>query len=359
MILIHKQIGNSVDKRGNVTYGVNGSEFAAEMLYLERVCKKITVRINSIGGNVLDGYGIAASIYNCSLPVTTIIDGLAASTALWCAAAGSVRKTVDFGAGMMHGSSGGDDKEMTDFVDKTINLQLSNRSGKTPEEITAMMGKETWMDAKEMKAAGLVDEIISTDKKIKIKKTDSLQNMATIYNSLTKPKNMSKLNTLLKISNNADESEQEAQVAKLNSDLAAQAAENETLKNKVTALEKEKSDKADADKATLKTKATEMVNAAVTAGKLKKEEVDFTIENASKDQGSFDFVSNMLNRMGSTKEAAKIFNPQNIAGASTAKGGREEWTIRDWEKKDPKGLGEMKNSAPEQYEEMYNSFYKK
>ena len=168
--MIYKEIGNSVDKNGNTTYGINGADFGSEMLYLQKYCKNITVRINSVGGSVLDGYGIAASIYNSTVPVTTIIDGLAASTALWCAAAGNIRKTVDFGSGMIHGSTGGEDQNVTMLVDKTISTQLSNRSGKTVEEITAMMQKETWLDASQMKEYGFVDEIISTNKKVKIKK---------------------------------------------------------------------------------------------------------------------------------------------------------------------------------------------
>jgi hypothetical protein len=39
--------------------------------------------------------------------------------------------------------------------------------------------------------------------------------------------------------------------------------------------------------------------------------------------------------------------------------GKEAWTIRDWEKNDPKGLASIKETSPSLFEDMYNSFYKK
>lgn len=183
-ILIYKEIGNSVSKDGRMIYGVNGSEFAAEMLYLQERCKNITVRINSIGGSVLDGYSIASSIYNCSVPVTTVIDGLAASTALWCACAAPVgnRKAMDFSTGMIHASSGASDNEVQNIIDNSINTILTNRCKLKTEDIKSMMEKETWLDCKDMLKHGFIDEIVSTNKKVSASK--NLAEMATIYNKL-------------------------------------------------------------------------------------------------------------------------------------------------------------------------------
>lgn len=359
MILIHKQIGNSVDKYGNVTYGINGSDFGAEMLYLQKVCKNITVRINSVGGSVLDGYGIASSIYNSAVPVTTIIDGLAASTALWCAASGNERKVMDYAMGMIHGSTGGEDVAMTELVDKTINTQLANRSGKSSDEIKAMMQKETWLDAKGLKEMGIVDEIISTNKKLKIKKSDSMQNIANIYNTFINPRNMSKLNTLLKISNNADEAEQEAAILALNKELEDKNAELEKANNTIKVLQEEKDAKELEIKTALKNKATALGNNGVKDGKIKADELSNFIEMASASEASFTFASNMIGLASSSKEAKKIFNVASVKDSNNPSDGRESWTIRDWEIKDSKGLAEMKNSNPEIYETLFNSFYKK
>ena len=65
-ILLYNQIGDSVDENGMYVSGISGSAFAYEMQYLQDKCKKINVRINSIGGNVLDGYSIVSVEFGLS-----------------------------------------------------------------------------------------------------------------------------------------------------------------------------------------------------------------------------------------------------------------------------------------------------
>lgn len=351
-ILIYRQIGNSMDSNGNMVCGVNGADFANEMKYLERVCNKITVRINSPGGNVLDGYSIASSILNCKKPVQTVIDGLAASTAGWCAACGTpgMRDIMDYGSFMAHGSSGGNDKEMENFVDATINTVLAGRSGKKPEDIADMMKKETWMNATEAKQAGFVDNIISSKIKVKMPKNSSAETMASIYNKLINKPNMEKVNAVLKLKNEASEDSAVSAIEALNTEIAALKAENATLKASAEA-------KAVAEKEALKNKATALVNKAEADKKISKEEVPGLIELAI---SNYSTVETMLSKIGtaSNQTAAKVFDVKNV---QTAGGGedRSAWTVRDWEKKDPKGLGEMKNTTPELYNALYNKFYKK
>ena len=266
---------------------------------------------------------------------------------------------MDFSTGMIHGSTGGEDAAMTELVDKTINTQLANRSGKTTEEVKAMMQKETWLDANELKEMGIVDEIISTNKKLKIKKSDSIQNIANIYNTLLNPKNMSKLNTLLKINNNADDTEQEAAVVALNKELAEKTAELAEAKNALKVLQDEKDANELKAKEALKNKATILGNNGVKEGKIKADELNKFIERASASEDNFEFASNMIGLASSTKEAKKIFNVSNIKDSNNPADGRESWSIRDWEKKDVKGLTEMKDSNPEMYDTLFNAFYKK
>ena len=63
----------------------------------------------------------------------------------------------------------------------------------------------------------------------------------------------------------------------------------------------------------------------------------------------------MLSKINNVKDAVKIFDAKNIENKDT----RADWTIRDWEKKDAKGLHVIKNETPEIYNEMYNKFYNK
>ena len=65
-MLLNKRIGNAYDASGNfIEYGIQGDQFANEMLYLKAVCNvnNIDVEINSAGGDVTnDGYNIVAAI---------------------------------------------------------------------------------------------------------------------------------------------------------------------------------------------------------------------------------------------------------------------------------------------------------
>ena len=204
-ILLYNQIGDSVDASGNYVYGISGSAFAYEMQYLQDKCEKIKVRINSIGGSVLDGYSIVSAILNSKVPCDTYIDGLAASISGVIAMAGKKVYMADYGTLMLHNPSGGNDKEVLDLVKNTLVTIFEQRTKMTAEEISAMMDKETWLGAAEAINMGLVDELVMSSKKIRISKSESLSNMALIYNKIINKKPMEKVTNLLKLSNEADE----------------------------------------------------------------------------------------------------------------------------------------------------------
>lgn len=360
-IVLYNQIGDSINADGNYTVGISGTAFANEMQYLQNNSKKINVRINSIGGSVMDGYSIISSILNSQIPVDTYIDGIAASIAGVVAVSGKKVYMMDYGTLMLHDPSGTDDKKLLSFVKDTLTTILSNRTNKTIEEVSLMMTKETWMSAQEAMDNGMIDEVISSGKKIKMKKSDSLQNMAIIYNKyINKQPKMEKITNVLKLKNEADESE--IVVAIENKD-----KENESLKNELEVLKTqieenkiiienykaEKIAKEEAELELLKNKATNLVVNAIKEGKLNESEKETTILNAAKDEASFTFVSNFISRLGNGKESKKPFDIKNFAGDD-----RSKWTFSDWSNKDAKGLAEMKNSNPEAFEEICKSITK-
>lgn len=356
--MLYGSIGDSIDSNGYTKYGISGSSFATEMQYLQEKCEKIKVRINSIGGSVLDGYSIVSSILNSKVPCDTYIDGLAASIAGVIAVAGKKCYIMDYGTVMVHNPSGGSDMAVQNLVKDTLSTILSNRCSKSKDEMDKMMDAETWMDAKTALNNGLVDEIISSGKKIKIKKNESLENMALIYNKLINKPNMEKINNVLKLKNEATEENVVAAIEALNTEKAALAAEVETLKNRLAAIDAENQAKEDAAKTALTNKATELVNKAVADKKIAETEKEVTLANASSSESNFEFVKNMLDKVNGTKIAAKVFDIKNV---TTHKGveNREDWKFSDWSKKDDKGLLKMKNENPELFEALYNKEYKK
>lgn len=348
VIRVYGRIGKVIDASGHSS-GISGSDFAAEMAHLQNICNKISIRYNSMGGSVVDGYSMYSSIVNCKVPTTSYIDGLAASTAGWCALAANKVVMSDIASFMIHGASG-EPAEMVSLANGSIAKMLSNRSGMTLEETTDLMTKETFYRAFDPKDKAMlldkkiVDEITSTGKKIKINKSESLENVANQYDKILKPKNMSNINTLLNISKNADESEQEVAITTLKNELAE-------TKTKLADLEKEKTEKEAADKAALKSKAETLVNQAEKDKKILTAERASYLEQASASQSGFDFVSNVFSKLPSGKDAAKIFDVKNIK-THTGTEDRSTWTYKDWEQKDEAGLVNMYKNDPEAYKQL-------
>lgn len=302
-----------------------------------------------MGGSVIDGYSIVSAILNSKIPVDTYVDGLAASIAGVIAVSGRKCYITDYGTLMLHNPSGSEDNKVLGLVKDTLVTILSNRSKKTADQISAMMSKETWLSAKDALSHGFVDEVISSGKKkVKVQKTESLSDMALIYNKLLNPTNNMKINTLLKLSNNADESEQEKAIVALNEALASKETELTELKNRLKAIEDEKAENEKKAKEALKNKATELANRLEKEGKIKAEEKAGIIEQASASESSFEFVSNMTAKFGNGKESKKPFDFKNVNNAED----RSKWTYEDWEKKDLEGLTNMYKTDRESFDEL-------
>ncbi len=359
-IRIYEPIGISINNGKEV--GISGSQFANEMAYLKTMCNKINIRINSDGGSVIDGYAIFSSIINAGVETESFIDGVAASTAGWCAMAAGRCSIMDYATLMIHGASGSDDKELISLINSSIAKMISNRSGMSDEESNKMMKTETWLSAVKDKdillSKKFVDEIISTGKKVKVKNADR-GNLSAIYNSIINPKkNMSKINTLLKLRNDAEESEQEQAVASLTKELTEAKSEVEQLQSKLKAIEEEAAKKAEEAQEALNAKATALVNQAHKDGKLTADEVAMTIANASKDEANFAFISNMISKLGAGKESKKPFDFKNVAGKEGSND-RSDWNFTKWSKEDPSGLLKLQNESPEQFTDLYNKEFKK
>lgn len=352
-ILLYDTIGSYVDESGKLCEGISGSHFALEMESLQNTSTKILVRINSQGGNVLDGYSIISAILNSSVPVETHIDGLAASIAGVIAMCGNKKYMSDYGTLMLHNPSGSNDQDLLDLIKNTLVTILSNNTLLSTEQVSSIMDAETFFTSTEAIKMGLVDEIRTSNKKIKVD-TTSLSNLALIYNKLINPIKMIRVTNVLGLEETTTEDVIVNSIEKLQADmkvlsesLEAEKLAKEELQNKLEAIETEK---AEAHKAEI----AEMVNSFVASGKIKEEEVESMVKLASVD---FESVKNMLDKIGS-KVAVKIFDSAKVAVTNVA-GDRSTWTIRDYEKKDSVGLAKIKNETPEVYNRMFQDFYKK
>ncbi|WP_163372677.1 head maturation protease, ClpP-related [Endozoicomonas acroporae] len=128
----------------------------------------INVRINCRGGMVFEGIAIYNALRLHKANVHISIEGLAASIASVIAMAGDTVTIAENAMMMIHNPYGwaqGDAEAMrktADVMDKiadSIAVSYTARTGKTIEEMKALMDTETWYTATEALAAGLVDQV--------------------------------------------------------------------------------------------------------------------------------------------------------------------------------------------------------
>ncbi|EAB8113875.1 Clp protease ClpP, partial [Salmonella enterica subsp. enterica] len=129
----------------------------------------INLHIHSPGGSVLDGLAIYNLLKAHPAQKTVYIDGMACSMASAIAMVGNPVIMSENAMMMVHrprGVAGGesdDIREYADLLDKIEGVIIpiyAEKTGKTPEEIAALLEKETWMSGAECVSEGFADKLI-------------------------------------------------------------------------------------------------------------------------------------------------------------------------------------------------------
>ncbi|EPT8326504.1 ClpP-like prohead protease/major capsid protein fusion protein [Providencia rettgeri] len=186
-------------------WGISAKRFTEDLISLGNI-NHINLHIHSPGGEVFEGIAIYNQLKNHNANITVYIDGLAASMASVIAMVGDEVKMPKNAMMMIHkpwGVSWGDANDMRDYadlLDKVENVLIPaymEKTGKTKEEIEAMLGEETWLTAEECVEHGFANTVIEpvkamaslSSKRIEEFKSmpKSLQN--TLKNSLANPRN--------------------------------------------------------------------------------------------------------------------------------------------------------------------------
>lgn len=145
----------------------------AQLLYLEAQdnTKDISLYINSPGGSVSAGFAIFDTMNFIKCDVSTICVGMAASMGAFLLAAGAKGKRYALPNSeiMIHQPLGGmqgqasDMKIHADHIIKTrerLNTILSERTGKSIDEITRDTERDNFLSAAEAAEYGLIDKVI-------------------------------------------------------------------------------------------------------------------------------------------------------------------------------------------------------
>lgn len=351
-MLLNKRIGNAYDASGNCTeYGIQGDQFANEMLYLKAVCQvnTIEVEINSVGGDVTnDGYNIVAAIIKHK--ANTIVTGLAASMAGLCAIAGEKRSIVDYGSIMCHPVAGGDgDDKILEIIQDSLKTLYINRTRMSAETVDGLFSKETWYSnskkadysLQDAVDCGIVDEIISSGKKLKALNmaTKNVYALSNLYNNLN-PTRMINLKKVLNVKNDlSDEKTEQVAIETIETLKTEKLAAEKLVTNleaKLDAYEKEKEREKNAH-------AVNAVENALKAGKFKTDEKADMLVLAKTNLHAF---NKLVASAPSYKESVKI--PFG-GGVENAAEDRTNWTAVDWSKKDPEGLRNKLRENPDFY----------
>jgi ATP-dependent protease ClpP protease subunit len=411
-ILLYKPIGIFKDEEtGEMVDGIDGACFAQELLFLATQVDKIHIRINSIGGSVIDGFSIISAIKNSDVTICTYNDGLAASIAGLILIAGDERKAMDYSITMIHNPSGAENNDILEKIKDSLLTILENNSILSLDELDELMNEETYFTSSEAKEAGLIDEIISSEKQVKIETTNVME-MANIFNKIIKESEM-KLTTKkskvklveevkeLEIQNkigiespetltneakidddeetpgeketdpneskeDASKEPEDAKVITTSDKIKAHfgfdedmsdedmfdalksfKVKSEDMANENAKLQDKLETLAKEAKQAHKTKIDAMVNSLITSGKITAAEKENVITLANAD---FEATKNLFSKIGLVTKSVRISDVINKAEAiKTA-----VWTLEDYWKNDKKGilLSEMKNNTPEIYNQL-------
>lgn len=147
-------------------FGLNAADLVAA---LPEGDTPVNIFLNSPGGDVFEARAMAALIARHAGPVTTTIDGLAASAATYFALSASKVQITEGSLFMVHNSwtwTFGNKHdlrttaELLDKVDGTIAADYARKTGASAEQIAAWMDAETWFSAQEALDNKFIDALL-------------------------------------------------------------------------------------------------------------------------------------------------------------------------------------------------------
>ena len=140
----------------------------AQLLTLDEPAQ-IYLHINSFGGSVFAGLSAVDYIQSCDVPVTTIVEGCAASAATLMSCVGTHRQMRRSAFMLIHQISSGlwgkyeelkDDMENCDLFMRIIKDIYDEHTKIPKKKLREILKHDLWFDAETCLEYGLIDEII-------------------------------------------------------------------------------------------------------------------------------------------------------------------------------------------------------
>lgn len=307
--------------------------------------EKAQMRINSGGGDMMQGFAIYDAMIESGIEFTGHIIGLCGSMATVLVMGCSHIKMSKNAMMMFHQAKSGlhgtadelrNMAELTDKLEAKALAIYTQRTGQTEEIVKSWLvpGKDTWMTAQEALANKVINEIVesSTPFKPAVMTTES-----EVWNKVYSKANIQPPNKMTKEQLSAVGLPEEATQAQYDAKIAELVSARKTAEDKLSAE--------------LKAKANTLVENAVKDGKVKVEAKAEMLSFAESNyEGAKKVIENMNVRQLPSNYIAPGSNPQ---GGNPQGADRSNWTMSDWRKKDIAGLLKMKVENRAAYDSLF------
>jgi ATP-dependent Clp endopeptidase proteolytic subunit ClpP len=323
--------------------------------------EKVKLKINSPGGSIFEGIAIMSQMGGQEMFIHGVVEGMAASMASAMLQGCHKRSMVKGGRLMVHQGSGGvfgsasfirNYAELLESLNKTLAEIYAKRSKRSVEYILKEWmpeGKDTWFNAEQAFAEGLIDEVIEGSIKPLEKEQATLVEMAAHYNQFFDTKQ------------NAMDKESKDKLIKALG-LKAEATDAEILAA-VEALEKTpppappKEDPKDdgkkklVDNAVALAKERGLAESKVDSFR-KVAEVDIEAALALLPEKKAEESGKQATNLTELIEAFK--KGGNTGGASAD---RASWDYDKWSKEDSKGLMALASGKPDEFAKLFQASF--
>lgn len=366
--------------RGTIGFDVSGVAIAEEIDRLnEEGAEKIILRINSAGGDVIDGFNIVSSVLRSKATVETINEGVAASMAAVILASGDQRRAFDFSTALIHDPMmAGETLENIEDEQQRNNLVkiknglvkiLKDSTGQEESVINELMTRETVLSATEQRKFGLVNSVI----KSRVKKAPANLSLLEIMNyseaatarsfdsiHITNFDKMKKLTNVLNLQDDASESSILEAVEAIQDKYKSLVEAHETTQNELAEI------KPVLEAANGKLKINQAANiklavdAAITSGKFAEDQRD---KLTAKAEENLEFFTEMVEAIPTPHASAlEAITNAALTADNSFKNDKGETVKKDWDwfqQNDPLGLQNLQLSNPKEFDRLYDEYWKK
>lgn len=365
---------NILHAYGDINEG-DGISFVSHFEPLQNQYKQITIKLHSYGGSVFDGNIIYNTIIESKSKITIHVVGIAASmAAIICLSTDEVYM-VENGYMMIHAPSSGSFGTAKD-LDNTMKLlqliennfikKLTAKTGQSIDYVSMWLNGDNWFDAEQALVENLIKGIIESVTNATALFNPRYKNNIDVYKKITASlnnnfqnnSNMNFKSNLIQSLNLKNVTDNSSDTAVLNSIKAQteiisnliellgleETATTDDIINRVNELLEENNSNEEQQQE----EAEQLINNALRAGKITQNQKEY-LKNL--------FVSNFSeakNFINSLSPRISISSQINNSKSTDVKS-KNEWTLDDYRKNDPKALAENPSLYQDLIKKQFNN----